>query len=86
MRRARPPPLDFPSSSLVHRRTQACIYNYGMPSIFDSSVCAAGDAAGGEDSCQGDSGGPLWVEDGGTDYLVGVVSWGCTPQTLLHKS
>ena len=44
--------------------------------MIDSTLCAAGPAAGGQDSCQGDSGGPLWVEDSGAEYQVGVVSWG----------
>uniref|UniRef100_A0A7S1CS91 Peptidase S1 domain-containing protein n=1 Tax=Skeletonema marinoi TaxID=267567 RepID=A0A7S1CS91_9STRA len=45
--------------------------------ITDNMLCAA-DV--GEDSCQGDSGGPLIVqgndENGSTDILTGVVSWG----------
>jgi len=45
--------------------------------ITDNMLCAA-DV--GEDGCQGDSGGPLIVqgndENGSTDNLVGVVSWG----------
>lgn len=34
----------------------------------------------------GDSGGPLWVEDNGTEYVVGVVSGGGgTPTTLFER-
>jgi len=29
-----------------------------------------------KDSCRGDSGGPLFVQQGGVDIIVGIVSWG----------
>lgn len=51
-----------------------CRAVYGN-SILDNMVCA-GLAEGGLDSCQGDSGGPLTVDVHGTDYSIGVVSWG----------
>jgi len=44
--------------------------------LISSSICAIGDLKGGEDSCQGDSGGPLFVQQGGVDIIVGIVSWG----------
>ena len=45
-------------------------------SITDSMLCAK--VANGQSVCYGDSGGPLVVkgDDGGSDLLVGIVSWG----------
>ncbi len=45
-------------------------------SITDSMLCAK--VANGQSGCYGDSGGPLVVkgDDGGSDLLVGIVSWG----------
>jgi secreted trypsin-like serine protease len=43
--------------------------------VNSKQICA-GLASGGKDSCQGDSGGPLWLSSGGSEYHVGVVSWG----------
>ena len=57
--------------------TNAQCETYGYAGqIADSMICAIGDLEGGEDSCQGDSGGPLFVQQGGEDIIVGVVSWG----------
>lgn len=47
----------------------------GTELITDNMVCA-GEPEGGVDACQGDSGGPLFVEEEGTAYQVGVVSFG----------
>ncbi|RHY99911.1 hypothetical protein DYB35_011760 [Aphanomyces astaci] len=42
--------------------------------VETNMLCCGGKE--GEDSCQGDSGGPLTAEIGGSEKLVGVVSWG----------
>jgi len=54
-----------------------CGKSYGYEGrLTDSMICAIGDLKGGEDACQGDSGGPLFVQQGGVDIIVGIVSWG----------
>lgn len=43
---------------------------------YTTNMFCAGYVGGGKDSCQGDSGGPLYIDDSGSQYLVGIVSWG----------
>ncbi|KAI1289216.1 Trypsin-1 [Halotydeus destructor] len=52
-----------------------CRQFYGAQKIDDKMACA-GYGSGGRDACQGDSGGPLVKPIGGSNVLVGVVSWG----------
>jgi len=61
---------------LTNTQCETYGHNDGYGIIADSTICAIGDLEGGEDACQGDSGGPLFVQKGGVDIIVGVVSWG----------
>ncbi|MDH5516391.1 MAG: trypsin-like serine protease [Gammaproteobacteria bacterium] len=55
---------------------QTCNINYhGI--VSDNMLCA-GYAAGGSGACVGDSGGPLVVQQAGSWYQIGIVSWGST--------
>jgi len=64
-----------------------CEQKYGYRGqIDDSMICAIGDLKGGEDSCQGDSGGPLFVQQGGVDIIVGIVSWGSNKGCAAKKT
>lgn len=49
--------------------------SYYSGRVLSDMICA-GVESGGKDSCQGDSGGPLFVEQGGKQKQVGIVSWG----------
>jgi len=42
----------------------------------DNMLCATGSLDGGQCVCFGDSGSPLYIEQDGTKYQVGIVSWG----------
>jgi len=42
----------------------------------DNMLCATGSLDGGECVCFGDSGSPMYIEQDGTKYQVGIVSWG----------
>ena len=67
--------------------TNAQCENYGYQGqIADSMICAIGNLQGGEDSCQGDSGGPLFVQQGGVDIIVGIVSWGSNKGCAAKKT
>ena len=43
--------------------------------VTNNNICA-GLSQGGKDSCQGDSGGPLFMNIGGQNVQIGLVSWG----------
>jgi len=52
-----------------------CVEAYG--DIFtENMVCATGSMDGGQCVCFGDSGSPAYIEQDGTKYQVGIVSWG----------
>lgn len=59
---------------------QKCVSLYGDGKFKKDKMLCAGVDGGGKDACQGDSGGPLIIDwndkDPGTQYLVGVTSWG----------
>ena len=71
---------DFPSR--LHEVTLPIVTNAvcNSPAAYNGDVngkqICAGLATGGKDSCQGDSGGPLWVSSGGSEFHIGIVSWG----------
>ena len=46
------------------------------PGEISAKQICAGLRDGGKDSCYGDSGGPLWLSFSGTDYHLGIVSFG----------
>lgn len=69
-------------TELYYRSDSQCSTQYsstfGLKSDYwDKAVCAGFESQSNvQDACQGDSGGPLFVDDNGTDKLIGLVSWG----------
>lgn len=69
-------------TQLYYRSDSQCSSQYtssfGLKSDYwDKAVCAGFESQDNvQDACQGDSGGPLFVDDNGTDKLIGLVSWG----------
>lgn len=49
---------------------------WGSAYVNTTMLCAGYLTPPTKDSCQGDSGGPLAVNNNGTHYLAGIVSWG----------
>jgi len=70
--RQKPDDLLFNMVKVVSNQQCNTPESYGG-AITERMLCA-GD--GQNDACQGDSGGPLVVQEGGTRYVAGVVSWG----------
>ncbi|KAM3554049.1 hypothetical protein ARSEF4850_006645 [Beauveria asiatica] len=70
----------IPKLQVLHRNiidTAACNaahFEQNGKNVTDNQLCTQ---THGQGTCWGDSGGPLvWTDDDGTEYQVGIVSWG----------
>lgn len=67
--------LDLP---LISNEACNSVYQPMDTTILDNQICA-GYYEGGKDTCQNDSGGPLLINTDSGDQLVGIVSFGASP-------